>query len=184
LNTITCDIIAEMVTGQLTEYISAERIDKRVREMGRDVSDDHAGMAELTVVCVLNGAFVFTADLVRNIVVPCRIEFIRASSYGMLRNSSGTVTINHDLDLEGRNVLLVEDIIDTGLTLSRIIDELRRHNPASLKICTLLDKLSARQNPVEVDYTGFTIPDLFVAGYGLDAAGLYRELPFIAIPEA
>ncbi|NTW51107.1 MAG: hypoxanthine phosphoribosyltransferase [Chlorobiaceae bacterium] len=172
-----------MATGLPSEYISAEQITARVKEMGQAVSDDHADATELTVVCVLNGAFIFTADLVRQITVPCRLEFIRASSYGLLRSSSGMVTLNHDLDLEARRVLLVEDIIDTGLTLSRILDELQRLRPASLKICTLLDKPSARKIPVEADYTGFTIPDLFVVGYGLDSAGLYRELPFIAIPD-
>ena len=172
-----------MATGRLPEFISAERIAERVRDMARAVSDDHADLVELTVLCVLNGAFIFAADLVRQISVPCRVEFIRASSYGALQTSSGKVTLNHDLDLEGRNVLLVEDIIDSGLTLSHIVDELLRLKPASLKICTLLDKPSARKISVVADYTGFTIPDLFVAGYGLDVAGLYRELPFITVPE-
>jgi hypoxanthine phosphoribosyltransferase len=184
IDSFTQGTTRKMETGQLSEFIPADRIAERVREMGRSISDDHAEVHELTIVCVLNGAFVFTADLVRQITRPCRIEFINASSYGMHRCSSGTVKIDHDLKLEGQNVLVVEDIIDTGLTLSRILDELRRHKPASLKICTLLDKSSARKIPVSVDYTGFTIPELFVAGYGLDAAGLYRELPFITIPQA
>ncbi|NTU59129.1 MAG: hypoxanthine phosphoribosyltransferase [Chlorobiaceae bacterium] len=164
------------------EYIPAESIDQRIKEMGRAISGDFAGTDELTVICVLNGAFIFAADLVRRITIPCRIEFIRASSYGKRRSSSGTVTLHHDLDLEGRNVLLVEDIIDTGRTLSRIVDELLRLRPASMKICALLDKPSARKIDAEADYVGFTIPELFVAGYGLDAGGLYRELPFITIP--
>lgn len=175
-----------MAKVELPEFISAERIAERVRDLGRAVSDDHADAAELTVVCVLNGAFIFTADLVRQISVPCRLEFIRASSYGALRSSSGTVSLAHDFDfdLEGRSVLLVEDIIDTGLTLSSIVDELLRQKPASLKICTLLDKSSVRKIPVLANYTGFTIPDFFVAGYGLDVAGLYRDIPFITVPES
>jgi hypoxanthine phosphoribosyltransferase len=171
-----------MATGRLSELISAERINERIAEMGNTISADMAGADELTIVCVMKGAFIFTADLVRRIRIPCRIEFIRASSYGSQHCSSGAVTIDHALDLKGRNVLLVEDIVDTGLTLSCIVQELLRQNPATLKICTLLDKPAARKIPVEADYTGFTIPNLFVVGYGLDAAGLYRELPFIAIP--
>jgi len=175
-----------MTTERLTELISAERIQERVEEIGREISGDLAGVDELMVLCVLKGAFIFTADLVRNLTIPCRIEFIRASSYGTHRSSTGRVMLDHHHDphVEGKNVLLVEDILDTGLTLSRILDELRSHNPASLRICTLLDKPSARNTSIKADYTGFTIDDQFVVGYGLDAGGLHRELPYIALPKA
>ncbi|NTU53967.1 MAG: hypoxanthine phosphoribosyltransferase [Chlorobiaceae bacterium] len=170
----------------LTELITAEKIAARVAELGAEISRDLAGVDELMVLCVLKGAFIFTADLVRHITIPCRIDFIRASSYGTHRISTGMVMLDHHHDpcVEGKEVLLVEDIIDTGLTFSRILEELRSQNPASLRVCTLLDKASARTVPVKADYTGFTIPDIFVVGYGLDAAGLYRELPSIAIPNA
>jgi hypoxanthine phosphoribosyltransferase len=168
----------------ITEFIPAKRIHERIRELGKEITEEHAGLDELVVVAVLKGAFIFTADLVREIRLPCRIEFIRASSYGTRQSSAGRVTLQHELNLQGRNVLLVEDIIDTGLTLSTIIGELRKLEPASLKICSLLDKPSARKFPVHADYTGFSIPDHFVVGYGLDDAERYRELPFIALPGA
>jgi hypoxanthine phosphoribosyltransferase len=171
-----------MTTEHFEELISAERIRERVVEMSREISDELAGIDELTVVCVLKGGFIFTADLVRHLAVPCRIEFIRASSYGTHRASSGKVMLDHHHDphVEGKHVLLVEDILDTGLTVTRILEELRGHNPTSLRVCTLLDKPSARTTPVSAEYTGFTIPDVFVVGYGLDAAGKHRELPYIA----
>jgi hypoxanthine phosphoribosyltransferase len=171
-----------MPTDVLTTLIPAEKIAARVAEMGAEISRDLAGIDELTVVCVLKGGFIFTADLVRHLAVPCRIEFIRASSYGTHRASSGKVMLDlhHDPYVEGKDVLLVEDILDTGLTVTRILEELRRHNPASLRICALLDKPSARTTTVSADYTGFTIPDVYVVGYGLDAAGRYRELPYVA----
>jgi hypoxanthine phosphoribosyltransferase len=175
-----------MPTEGLTELISAEKIAARVAEMGTEISRDLAGIDELTVLCVLKGAFIFAADLVRHLTLPCRIEFIRASSYGTHRASSGKVMLDlhRDPHVEGKHVLLVEDILDTGLTVTRILEELRGHNPASLRVCTLLDKPSARTTPVSADYTGFTIPDVYVVGYGLDAAGRYRELPYIATPNA
>lgn len=174
-----------MKREELTELIPTEKIAARVAALGAEISRDLGGIDELTVVCVLKGAFMFTADLVRHISIPCSIGFIRASSYGMHRTSSGAVTIDHhDTSVEGKHVLLVEDILDTGLTLSRILEELKSRNPASLHICTLLDKPSARTVPAKADYTGFTIDNLFVVGYGLDAAGRHRELPYIALPEA
>lgn len=172
--------------GMPETLISARRIAGRVRELGEAISDDHATCGELTVLCVLSGAFIFTADLVRNLQVPCRIEFIRASSYGDRRDSSGTVSIRSDNgpDLGKRHVLLVEDIVDTGLTLSRIAAGLMKQQPASLKVCCLPDKPTARKIPFSPDYTGFTIPDTFVVGYGLDAAGRFRELPYIGIADS
>lgn len=163
--------------------ISAERIQTRVAELGREISSDLEGVAMLTVVCVLKGAFIFTADLVRHIDLPCHIEFIRASSYGDQRTSSGQVYLEHHetIELESKHVLLVEDILDTGRTLSRIVAELEAQRPASMRVCTLLDKPSRRVVPFEAPYTGFTISDQFVFGYGLDVAERYRELPFIGV---
>jgi hypoxanthine phosphoribosyltransferase len=176
----------EMMNAMEPEGISvlipADRIRARIGELGKAITDDYAGADEIVVVCVLKGAFIFAADLVRQIGVPCRIDFIRASSYGTHCNSSGRVLINHDLDIEGRKVLLVEDIVDTGLTLSCIRTELMKLAPESLKACCLLDKPSARKVPAEADYVAFTIPDIFIAGYGLDVAGRHRELPYIGIP--
>ncbi|NTU67472.1 MAG: hypoxanthine phosphoribosyltransferase [Chlorobiaceae bacterium] len=165
------------------ELISADRIHIRVGELGAAITADHAGDPEIVVVCVLKGGFIFAADLVRHIGRPCRIEFIRASSYGNRHTSAGRVALGHDIDFDiaGCHVLLVEDIVDTGQTISRVTDELRKRAPASLKICCLLDKPSARKVTVGIDYTGFTIPGHFVVGYGLDDAEKYRELPFIGI---
>jgi hypoxanthine phosphoribosyltransferase len=165
----------------VTEFISAERIRKRVDELAERISKEFNPESELVVVCVLKGAFMFTADLVRRLTLSCRIEFLRASSYGEHRTSSGNVVIAHDIDIDGAQVLLVEDILDTGLTLSTVRKELLELGPGLLRICTLLDKPSARAVPCEADYTGFIIPDLFVVGYGLDLAEKYRELPFIGI---
>ena len=171
-----------MTTERVTTLIPAEKIAARVVEMGAEISRDLAGIDELTLICVLKGAFIFAADLMRHVTIPCRIEFIRASSYGTHRASTGKVMLDHHHDphVEGKHVLLVEDILDTGLTVTRIIEELRGHNPASLRVCTLLDKPSGRTTPVSAEYTGFTIPDVYVVGYGLDAAGKHRELPYVA----
>jgi hypoxanthine phosphoribosyltransferase len=176
---------SQMSTGNVKEFISSGLIRSRVDELGELLTAEYAGIDEITVVCVLKGAFIFTADLVRRIGIPCHIEFIAASSYGSRRSSSGTVCVDRHttFDIEGRHVLLLEDIVDTGLTLSAVTAELLLRNPASLKTCCLLDKPSARSVPVTVDHAAFTIPDLFVVGYGLDAAGRFRELPFIGLPE-
>jgi hypoxanthine phosphoribosyltransferase len=171
-----------MSKEHLEELIPAEKIAARVAELGAEISRDLAETDELMILCVLKGGFIFTADLVRHLTIPCRIEFIRASSYGTHRISTGMVMLDHHHDphVEGKNVLLIEDILDTGLTAAKIIEELLGHNPASLRVCTLLDKPSARTTPVSADYTGFTIPDVYVVGYGLDAAGKHRELPYVA----
>ena len=172
-----------MDKAKVTELISAEKIQQRVNELGRQISADFAGTKMLFVVCVLKGSFMFTADLVRSIQVPCSIEFIRASSYGKSRQSAGKVSFTCDIDIEDRDILLVEDIIDTGLTISRIAQELQKQKPASLRICTLLEKLSTKKYPITADYSGFDVPDRFVVGYGIDYAEKYRELPFIGILE-
>jgi len=137
------------------------------------------------MVCILKGGVIFMADLLRQITVPVKIEFMAVSSYGNSTSSSGIVRILKDLDtsIEGKDVLLVEDIVDTGLTLRYITEYLRGRKPRSLKICTMLDKPSRRKVDVEIHYKGFEIPDKFVIGYGLDYAGLYRNLPYIGVLE-
>ncbi len=155
----------------------------RIRQMGRQISEDYRG-EELLVVGILKGAFIFMADLVREIDLPVQLDFLDVSSYGVSTVSSGEVRIMKDLDdsIEGKHVLIVEDIIDTGITLSHICEILVTRNPASLKVCCLLDKPSRRQvSTVRPDYVGFSIDDHFVVGWGLDYAQQYRHLPVIGI---
>ncbi|ARM30577.1 hypoxanthine phosphoribosyltransferase [Prosthecochloris sp. HL-130-GSB] len=163
----------------LIPLISAEQIRQRVARLGEEISNDFSARPPLMIISVLKGAFIFTADLIRAITIPCTVEFIRASSYGNRRTSSGSVSMDGSFDPGGRPVLLVEDIIDTGLTLTHIIEYITALGPLSLSVCTLLDKPSARQHPFTPDYTGFRIDNIFVVGYGLDEAERYRELPFI-----
>lgn len=166
----------------MTEYsmhqlISADRLAARVRELGQRISRDYQGQ-QLCVIGVLKGSFIFLADLIRAIDVPCEIEFIGVSSYeGM--HSSGHVRINYDLsvDIEGKHVLLVEDIIDTGNTIDYLMKTLEVRQPKSLKVACLLSKPEAHQIKLAIDYTGFEISKEFVIGYGLDLNGLYRNLP-------
>ena len=162
--------------------LSPDAIAARVAELGREIARDYAGR-DLVLVCSLKGAFVFTADLARAIGVPLRVEFIRAESYGDAKGSSGSVRIREvtDLALDGRDLLLVEDIVDTGRTSARLLEVLRAHEPASLKLASLLFKPSRQVVPVPIDYLGFTIGDEFVVGYGLDHAGLHRNLPYIGV---
>jgi hypoxanthine phosphoribosyltransferase len=163
--------------------ISSDRLQARIAELGRQVSADYAGK-DLLLVCILKGGVLFLTDLMRHVTVPHTIDFMAVSSYGAgSRESTGAVRILMDLetDIVGRNVLLVEDIIDSGHTLSYITRVLRARNPASLGICTLLDKVERRQVDVTLDYVGFTIPNKFVFGYGLDLDGVYRNLPFIGV---
>ncbi len=164
--------------------LSPETIAARVAELGREIARDYAGR-DLVLVCSLKGAFIFTADLARAIGIPLRIEFIRAESYGDATVSSGSVRIREvtDLALDGRDLLLVEDIVDTGRTSSRLLEVLRAHEPASLKLASLLFKPSRQVVPVPIDYLGFTIEDEFVVGYGLDHAGLHRNLPYLGVLE-
>ncbi|ABL65933.1 hypoxanthine phosphoribosyltransferase [Chlorobium phaeobacteroides] len=167
----------------VTEFISAERLHNRICELGCDISRDYAGIpTPLVIIGVLKGAFVVFADLVRAITIPCTIDFLHASSYGSKTVSSGTVTIRHKLSsIQNRHVLLVEDIIDSGLTMQRITDDLQQMHPASMKIFTLLDKPESRKHPVAIAYTGFVVPDKFIVGYGIDFNEQYRELPAIGI---
>lgn len=164
--------------------LSSEAIAARVAGLGREIARDYAGR-ELVLVCSLKGAFVFTADLARAIGIPLRVEFIRAESYGDGTVSSGSVRIREvtDLALEGQDLLLVEDIIDTGRTSSRLLEVLQAHKPASLKLAALLFKPARQVVRVPIDYLGFTIADEFVVGYGLDHAGLHRNLPYVGVLE-
>ena len=154
----------------------------RIREMAREITRDYAGKAPL-VVGILRGSFIFMADLVRQVELPLHLDFMSASSYGAGTAISGEADIRLDLqeDIAGRDVLLVEDILDTGNTLSKLVAELRSRNPASLKLCVLLDKPDRRTQPIQADYVGFTIPDAFVVGYGLDYEQQYRNLPYIGV---
>ncbi|MBC7543202.1 MAG: hypoxanthine phosphoribosyltransferase, partial [Candidatus Sericytochromatia bacterium] len=160
--------------------LSEEVLQQRIREMGATISADYQGES-VVAICVMKGAIFFTTDLVRAIKVPLTLDFITVASYGATTVSSGHVQLVKDVDtdLQGRHVLIIEDILDSGRTLSYLIKHLAAMGPASLKVCTLLDKPERREYPVNVDYFGFTIPDVFVVGYGLDYDQLYRELPFI-----
>lgn len=162
--------------------IPADKLQARIAAMGAAISTDYAGK-ELVLIAVLKGSVLFLADLMRNITTPHAIDFMATSSYGNALESSGVVRILKDLDIsiEGRNVLIVEDIIDTGRTLDYLVRILRARQPASLEICTLLNKPARREIPVPVRYIGFDIPDKFVLGYGLDYQERYRNLPYIAV---
>ncbi|MDP1990744.1 MAG: hypoxanthine phosphoribosyltransferase [Syntrophales bacterium] len=161
---------------------SKERISKRVRELAGQISRDYDGR-ELLLVGILKGAFIFMADLIRGISVPCQVDFVRLASYGGGSQSSGEVRLTKDLEMpvEGRDVLIIEDIIDTGLTLTHLFKVLRERRPASLRVCVFLDKKERRQVPFEADYVGFAIPDRFVVGYGLDFNENFRFLPDVCV---
>lgn len=162
--------------------VSARRIARRVRELGAEISDRFSDLEQpLVLVVVLKGGIVFAADLMRSLTIPVEVEFVRASSYGNDTASAGQVAFSHLVEgpLAGRDLLVVEDIIDSGRTLELILKRLRRSRPASLHLVTLLDRTARRAVPINIDFTGFTIPDRFVIGYGLDYAGRYRELPDI-----
>ncbi len=163
--------------------IDEERLQARIKELGQQISADYAGQ-DLLLLCILKGGVLFLTDLMRQISIPHEIDFLAVSSYGReVRESTGVVRILKDLDepIAGRSVLIVEDIVDTGHTLAYITNILQARQPASLKICTLLDKKERRQVDIPVDYTGFVIPDKFVFGYGLDLDEKLRNLPFIAV---
>ncbi len=168
---------------RLVPMVSAEQIAARVRELGAQISRDYAGR-NLVLVCVLKGSFVFASDLARCIDLPLRIDFLGVRSYEGTE-SSGVVQITQDLSrpIEHEDVLLVEDIVDTGLTVAHLMDLLRTRGPASIKVCALLHKPSRARMAVAVDYLGFTIEDRFVVGYGLDYGERYRNLPYIGVLE-
>lgn len=161
--------------------ISAEELDRRVAELGAEISRDYAGK-DLIMVGILKGAVVFIADLLRQLTVPCEIDFMAVSSYGSSRDSSGVVRILKDLDdsIAGRDVLVVEDIVDSGLTLNYLRKNLIAREPASLEVCALLTKPERRRVKVPIRYTGFEIPNTFVIGYGLDHGQRYRNLDHVA----
>jgi hypoxanthine phosphoribosyltransferase len=162
--------------------IEEETLQGRIAELGASISDDYRGQ-DLLLIGVLKGAIFFMADLMRSIEIPCEVDFMAISSYGAGIDSSGVVRILKDLDvsIEGRNVLVVEDIIDSGLTLSYLLRNLEAREPASLEVCALLTKPERRENDVSCRYVGFEIPNRFVIGYGLDFAERYRNLPFVGV---
>jgi len=164
--------------------ISEEEIAKRVKELGVQLTEEYKGK-ELMVVGILKGCMLFLSDLVRAIDLPLTMDFMVVSSYGNATKSSGVVRIIKDLEreIEGKDVLIVEDIVDTGLTLSYLIENLKTRNPNSVKVCSLLDKPERRKVHVDIEYIGFEIPDEFVIGYGLDYAEVYRNLPFVGVPK-
>jgi len=161
---------------------SEEQLKTRVNEIAQEIERDYAGK-EIMLISVLRGSFVFMADLCRAIDLPCTLDFMAVSSYGKGTKSSGQVQITKDLseDISDRHIIVVEDILDSGNTLSYLLKILENRHPASIRLCTLLDKPDRRVKPVEVHYSGFTIPDAFVVGYGLDYAEKYRNLPYIGI---
>lgn len=161
--------------------LSEEVILRRVRELGQQISDDYRGR-DVIIVCILQGAVVFLADLLRSLDIPTNLDFVQLSSYGSGTESTRQVRLLHGLttNVEGRDVLVVDDIADSGLTLRYLRDILLIRNPASLKLCVLLDKAERRTEDVKIDYVGFQIPDEFVIGYGLDYAEMYRGLRYIA----
>ena len=172
--------MADKIRVLLTE----EEVDKRIKEVAEQINKDYAGKS-VHLICILKGGVFFTCELAKRLNMPVSMDFMSVSSYGAGTVSSGVVRIIKDLDepLEGKNVLIVEDIIDSGRTLSYLIEILKKRNPASIRLCTLLDKPERRVTDVKVDYVGFNIPDEFVVGYGLDYAQKYRNLPYVGVVE-
>ena len=168
----------------IRELVSEKAVDERIVELGKQISKDYEGK-QVHLICVLKGGVFFMCELAKIISVPVSMDFMSVSSYGDDTKSSGVVKIVKDLDeaIEGKDVLIVEDIIDSGRTLYYLIDILKKRNPKSVHLCTLLDKPERRVKDVKVDYVGFNIPDEFVVGYGLDYAQKYRNLPFIGVVE-
>lgn len=170
------------MTDKVDVLISEEDVEKRIKELADQINKDYEGK-EVHLICVLKGSIFFTCELAKRIKLPVTFDFMSVSSYGNQTESSGRVKIVKDLDeaIEGKDVIIIEDIIDSGRTLSYLIDLLNARKPASLKLITLLDKPDRRVTDVKVDYTGFVIPDEFVVGYGLDYAQKYRNLPYIGV---
>ena len=170
----------------LKKLFSREEIDRAVKRLATEIENDYDN-EQIIFICLLKGSFMFTSDLIREIRNPLRVDFLRASSYGSRTNSKGEVTIGKDIEegIEGENVIIVEDIIDSGLTLTRVRDMLQERKPKSLRICALLDKRARRKVDIEGDYVGFTLQDGFVVGYGIDFAERYRNLPdiFVVVEE-
>ncbi|MDO5784626.1 MAG: hypoxanthine phosphoribosyltransferase [Eubacteriales bacterium] len=162
--------------------LSEQEIAEKVKALGAQISKDYADKTPI-IVCVLKGSFIFMADLVRAIDVPCTVDFMSVSSYGAGTTSSGEVKIVKDFDqsVEGRHLIIVEDILDSGRTLSYLMKTLKARGAASIALCTFLDKPERRVVPVEVTYSGFTVPDAFIVGYGLDYDQKYRNLPYVGV---
>lgn len=170
-----------MITNKQRKILfSTDEISEKVKELGQQISKDYEGKS-LVVVSLLRGSFIFAADLVREIEVPTQIEFMTTASYGHSEESSGQVNIINDIkdDIEGRDVLVVDDIMDSGLTMEKIIEHLKKKNPSSIKSCVMLDKPERRRTEITPDYVGFTIPDYFIVGYGLNYGDYYRNVPYI-----
>ena len=172
------------MSERIRELISEKDIAQRIVELGAQISADYQGES-VFMLCVLKGGVYFTTELSKRMSVPVSLDFMAVSSYGMETESSGVVKIIKDLDesIEGKNVLVVEDIIDSGRTLSLLLENLRQRNPKTLKLCTLLNKPARRVTDIQVDYVGYEIPDEFVVGYGMDYAQKSRNLPYIGVVE-
>ncbi|MBQ9607695.1 MAG: hypoxanthine phosphoribosyltransferase [Lachnospiraceae bacterium] len=172
--------MADKITTMYTE----EEVNRRIAELGAQITKEYEGRS-ITMVCILKGAAAFACELAKRIEVPVEMEYMRCSSYGNETESSGVVKIDLDLDrpIRDKNILVVEDIIDTGRTMHYLIDVLKNRGPAEVKLCALLDKPDRRVTDVNIDYTGFVIPDKFIVGYGLDYAQKYRNLPYIGVVE-
>ena len=172
------------MSERIRELISEKDIAQRIVELGAQISEDYQGES-VFMLCVLKGGVYFTTELSKRMSVPVSLDFMAVSSYGMATESSGVVKIIKDLDesIEGKNVLVVEDIIDSGRTLSLLLENLRQRKPKTLKLCTLLNKPARRVTDIQVDYVGYEIPDEFVVGYGMDYAQKYRNLPYIGVVE-
>ena len=172
------------MADKIRVMIPEEEVDAKIREIAAQITKDYAGK-EVHLVCILKGSIFFTCELAKRIDLPVTLDFMSVSSYGDGTESTGRIKMVKDLDenIEGKDVIVIEDIIDTGRTLSHLMEVLKVRKPATLKLCTLLDKPSRRVVDVKVDYTGFKIPDEFVVGYGLDFAQKYRNLPYIGVVE-
>lgn len=169
---------------KISVLIDEKTVDAKIREVAAQISSDYAGK-EVHLICILKGSAFFACELAKRLTVPVTIDFMSVSSYGSGTSSSGIIRLVKDLDelIEGRDVLIIEDIIDSGRTLAHLAELLSTRNPASMKLCTLLDKPERRVVPMEVDYTCFVIPDKFVVGYGLDYDQKYRNLPYVGVVE-
>ena len=170
------------MSERISVLISEEKVDAKIAEIAAQISKDYEGN-HVHLICILKGSIFFTCELAKRITVPVTLDFMSVSSYGSGTKSSGVVRIVKDLDesVEGKNIIVIEDIIDSGNTLSYLLENLKQRHPASLRLCTLLDKPDRRVKQVDVDYTCFQIPDEFVVGYGLDYAQKYRNLPYVGI---
>ena len=171
---------------EISVLVSQQELNAKIRELGQKISEDYKGLSKgeaLHIICVLKGGVFFTCELAKNISVPVTMDFMAVSSYGDATTSSGIVRIVKDLDesIEQKHVLIVEDIVDSGRTLSYLLENLKNRRPKSVRLCTLLDKPMCRTAAVNVDYTGFSIPDEFVVGFGLDYRQKYRNLPYIGV---